>query len=63
MPKPFLRQVPDESPEAACEGKEPFGLGSLAKAVARRRAGRGRPSVAYRCPHCPFWHIGGRVGD
>lgn len=52
----------DTKQQAQCEGKDPLPR-SVAVKVARRMnktAAQRRGVVAYRCPHCGKWHVGGQ---
>lgn len=49
---------------SGCVGKATFISAEMAARVAKRRrkrkSGKARRSMCYRCPHCRGWHIGGR---
>lgn len=48
---------------AACETKEQMTAEQadrVAKGMRRRKSGKSRDMVAYRCDICGMWHIGGR---
>lgn len=48
-------------PRDFCEanGKEKLPTPQAAATVARNNTRRGKPTSAYRCEHCNWWHVGG----
>ena len=44
-----------------CTGKEAFRDYDLAERAAERLRFRGQRMDVYRCWHCRFWHVGGRM--
>lgn len=55
------RALEGRPPEVQCGSKQRFLTRADAKAAIKNRRGRGydgKRIVAYRCPHCGWWHYG-----